>query len=434
MKKSLCISFVLALSAFVVFADAFTDIIQDLAIQTACIGQYSMTEAGGGWYDDPHDYYTPQMMAERFAKMSGNMTRTATFYGVCFDYAEFAWNDITRYKSLYNERGMYEGQFWLAGVNSNSNQIELMSIAKSGESYTRKQNGVPIKTYPSSIRNVKTHRLLMNKGDRATNHAWLWIERADGVWFWIDPTWTDNLGYVVYGYVKNGEEIQCRPDKDFCINYPSELDSLPLPPAMGARIAPSPSANSTDRNETINDAGIDWITLVNPLTFLNFFTKGSGKFRDNYNALVVSVNVPFSSIKDRSLSINKMCFSLEMPCLYDYSHILGVEYLRNSETDYNINGGLLTIDFARRLTNNVAMYFGGGIGLRFDALNKDKRYAPKKDVTHLPGNSWFAFKANAGFLFNISRVFTKIDVAYDNVLGFSAGVGMGFAFYHEKGK
>ena len=80
------------------FADSFTDAIQDLAIQTACLGQYSMTEAGGGWYDDPHDYYTPQMMAQRFADMSGNMTRTTTFYGICFDYAQFAYNDVEKYK------------------------------------------------------------------------------------------------------------------------------------------------------------------------------------------------------------------------------------------------------------------------------------------------------------------------------------------------
>lgn len=29
-------------------ADEFTDILQDLAMQTACIGQYSATQAGGG--------------------------------------------------------------------------------------------------------------------------------------------------------------------------------------------------------------------------------------------------------------------------------------------------------------------------------------------------------------------------------------------------
>ena len=79
------------------FSDSFLSILQDLAKQTACIGSYSATQAGGGWYDDPHDYYTPQMLAERFKKMSGERTRTQTFYGVCFDYAQAAWDDIRTY-------------------------------------------------------------------------------------------------------------------------------------------------------------------------------------------------------------------------------------------------------------------------------------------------------------------------------------------------
>ncbi len=426
MKKLFLAPFIL-MGALSVFADSFTDAIQDLAVQTACIGTYSATQAGGGWYDDPHDYYTPRMMAERFAKMSGNMTRTTTFYGVCFDYAQFAWEDIEKYKSWYNEQGMREMQFWLAGVHENPNEIELCSIAKQGETYTRKQNGVPIKTYPTSSRKVKTHRLL-NEGDRATHHAWLWILRADNVWFWIDPTWTDNLGYVVYGYVNdNGEEIQCRPDEQYCINYPERLKSLPSPPPMGPRKAPSKSANSTDRNETIKDAGTDWITAAFDLVTapVTFFWKESGKFEDNYNALLVSVNVPLSSFKDKSLSAKRMAFSLEMPCLYNYGHILGLEYLQNVDDDYGIRGGLFTLDFARRITNNVALYLGGGLGMRFNLDN-----AP----SNLARTGYFAFKGNTGVLFNISRVFTKVDFAYDNVMGFSVGLGMGFAFYHEKGK
>ncbi len=68
------------------------------------------------------------------------------------------------------------------------------------EEATSIQNGLYIKTYGErGNRNIKTHHL-GNQGERATNHACLWIERADGVWFWIDPTWTDNLGYIVYGY------------------------------------------------------------------------------------------------------------------------------------------------------------------------------------------------------------------------------------------
>lgn len=157
------------LAATLSYADSFTDILQDLAVQTACIGQYSATQAGGGWYDDLHDYYTPPMMAERFKNMSGNMTRTTTFYGVCFDYAEFAYWDIKDYQALYNNEGMRESQFFLAGVDSNSNVITLSSPSNRNEA-TRIQNGVYVKTYGSaSYRDVKTHK--MTNGSRATHHS-----------------------------------------------------------------------------------------------------------------------------------------------------------------------------------------------------------------------------------------------------------------------
>ena len=414
MKKLLCFLLILTAGIFSVFADDFTDAIQDLAIQTACIGRYSATEAGGGLYDDPVDWYTPQMMAERFANMSGNMTRITTFYGVCFDYAQFAWEDIVQYKDWYNEQGMYERQFWIAGVNSNPNQIELMSPAKQGESSTRKQNGVLVKTYSSSIRNVKTHRL-MNKGDRATNHAWLWIERADGVWFWIDPTWTDNLGYVVYGYVSSsGEEIQCRPDRDFCINYPAELNNLPLPPSMGTKTAPSKSANSTDRNETIKDAGTQWMTHM--------------------VAMLVSAEAPFSSIINKSINIDQMGFSLELPVLADsFATLVGLEYLHNLKDGNSLYAGLLETDFAKRLLNNVAWFAGFGIGLRFDTSAtllcpgvdswlKDTW----ADELWFANMAYFAFKINTGFILNISKIFTKIDISYNNVFGFSVSAGLGW--------
>ena len=432
MKKSLCTMLVLTVSAFSVFADAFTDAIQDLAIQTACIGQYSATQAGGGWYDDPHDYYTPQMMAERFAKMSGNMTRTTTFYGVCFDYAQFAWNDINQYKSWYNEQGMYEAQFWIAGNHANSNEI-ILQYPGTRNDHTTVQNGVYVKIPQNGNRSVKSHRL-MNKGNRATNHAWLWIQRADGVQFWIDPTWTDNLGYVVYGYVSSsGEEIQCRPDRDFCINYPSELNNLPLPPAMGARKAPSPSANSTNRNETIKDAGTSWIKLYDA-TIDYFF---DGLYEKNFISFLASANVPFLSFADgslnvnqmvRSLNVNQMAFALETPVLLnDGFAMLGLEYLRNIDDDYSIHSALFTTTGTHRLTSFFSWYLGIGFGLRFDTSNDDN-YVPGK-IEHLARTGWFAFKGDIGFLLNISQIFyTKIGAAYDNVLGFSVEAGIGFGF------
>ena len=206
-----------------VFADAFTDILQDLAMQTACIGQYSATQAGGGWYDDPNDCYTPQMLAQRFAKMSGKRTRTQTFYGICFDYAQEAWNDIKAYQQSYNKAGMKNSQWYIATDGNAQNSIILYDPT-TREKATRVSNGVYIKE--NSRYAVTPH--VNSRGIPAVNHAWLWVQHENGTWFWIDPTWTDNLGYVVWGYVKDGREIQCAPAQKYCVNSaPQTLVQLP---------------------------------------------------------------------------------------------------------------------------------------------------------------------------------------------------------------
>ena len=62
------IFFLTFFSIAAVHADDFTDILQDLAVQTACIGQYSATQAGRTWSEDPYDYYKPHLLADRFKK------------------------------------------------------------------------------------------------------------------------------------------------------------------------------------------------------------------------------------------------------------------------------------------------------------------------------------------------------------------------------
>ena len=314
---------------------------------------------------------------------------------------------------------MYERQYWLAGVLDNPNQIELMGIGTKND-YTRMQNGVPIKTYSTSMRNKRSH-------DNATYHAWMWIERADGVWFWVDPTWTDNLGYVVYGYVSNAGEIQCRPDKGYCINYPKELDNLPLPPAMGNRLSPSKTANSTDRNETIKDAATNWITNALKTTFIDvdytlFNTRGG---------FLLSARVPFSSIiDDKCLSVNKMGFGIDSFLLPDFSAawIVGAEYLHNLEDGNQIHGGVLKFDWTRRLSDWAAWYVGGGCGLRFDVSDgfSEPKAGGSAWYSYLPNTSYFAFQVGTGFLINISRLTVKIEASYDNILGFSLGTGIGW--------
>lgn len=59
MKFYQCIFFLTFFSIAVAHADDFTSILQNLAVQTACIGQYSATQAGRTWSEDPYDYYKP---------------------------------------------------------------------------------------------------------------------------------------------------------------------------------------------------------------------------------------------------------------------------------------------------------------------------------------------------------------------------------------
>ena len=415
MKRKLLILLTFMIISTNFFADSFTDAIQDLAVVIACKGTYARAEAG--YVDDPDDFYTPNMMASRFASESGNKTMTATFYGVCFNYAQFAFTEIKNYKSWYNKQGMYESQFWLAGVHDNPNQIELMGIGTKND-YSRLQNGEYIKTYNTSLRSVKTH-------NGATNHAWLWIQRADGVWFWVDPTWTDTGGYVVYGYVKNGQEIQCRPDEKYCVIYPAYLNNLPSPPPMGQRKAPSRTANSTNRQETIQDAGTEWITDAIVKTYEKTFFDVDYKGMTDYIALQLAVDIPFSSITSNSINMNKMGFTLEMPVYNIIATVLGLECLHNMEDGNNLHAGLFELDVARRLFNNIAWYLGGGVGLRFDFSNEA---GIPKTITGIPDTGYLAWKANTGFIINFSRLFTKIDISYNNVFGFSVGAGVGFGF------
>ena len=78
--------------------------------------------------------------------------------------------------------------------------------------------------------------------------------RNDGICFWVDPTWTDNLGYVVYGYIANGEEMQLRPDEKYCIDYPYYLKNLPAPPKWGKKLAPSTSTTTSSTSTSYSSS------------------------------------------------------------------------------------------------------------------------------------------------------------------------------------
>lgn len=434
MKKLIAIFIILSAFVSVSFAETFTDAIQDLAVRTACVGQYSMTEAGGGWDEDPNDYYTPQMIASRLAQESGSMTRTTTFYGVCFDYAQFAYNYIDKNLSYYNSIDMYERQFWIAGADENPNSIELQYPGDKNN-YTIIQNGIYVKR-PSNnpCRSVKTHKNL--RGKRATHHAWLWIERADGVQFWVDPTWTDNLGYVVYGYVSpSGEEIQCRPTKEYCVNYPAYLYELSLPPSYENEIPPSPTANSTNREETIKDAGkyyVDIITgekvYVSPkakdglIWSLGFHTAKAKPLFD-------IVNAEPSELLNFGLSFSCEAIPIDYNIWHSGIFIWQIDYFTFDNENYDSNSDYENGLFANKKAAhavlfdmnlgyqlgynyyNFGVYAGGGIGAA-----SEESYIP------LMGKNYsFAWEWRVGSRLMLNIISLRAELTYMNKTGYMTG-------------
>jgi len=234
MKKGLIVILLFSLLTYTISADDLADLLQDLAVQTACLGRYSIAQANKyvtTRYNDPPDYYEPPMLANRFAAMSGDMTRTITFYGVCFDYAQFAWDDIKKYQKMYNNAGMKDQQWYIASTKPNDPYTIILYDPVSKEKATVISNGI-------YIREHSRHKVYAHDG--AEGHAWIWVQHKNGTWYWIDPTWTDNTGYVWWGIVQNGKEVKYYPDPDLCV-----ADDYPKPYVASDNYRPNTSNSGT---------------------------------------------------------------------------------------------------------------------------------------------------------------------------------------------
>jgi len=245
MKKTFLFALLFFNFLYTATADELADILQDLAVQIACVGMYSTAQTGvyvTSRYDDPPNYYDPPMMANRFAAMSGNMSRTITFYGVCFDYAQFAWDDIKDYQAAYNKAGMKGTEWYIAVANVGDPNTIILYDPTSQDKATIISNGVYLKE--KARHKVRAH-------DDATGHAWIWVQHKNGTWYWIDPTWTDNTGYPWWGKVDKGKEVQYYPDPYYCVarNYPSP-EPAPSIADNSSRNRSSSSSSSSSSNQS----------------------------------------------------------------------------------------------------------------------------------------------------------------------------------------
>ncbi len=209
------LSLILLSVSLPLFADEFLDNIQLIAFITACAGQYSTIQAGYDSNRKVGNYYTPEMYADGFKSMSGNRTSTQMFYGVCADYAFAAWNYIHQYKDYFVSIGMKKDGFFIVAVDED-NKINLFK-PKLDEEKTKSNyvlNGIEMITIASY--QVHPH-------ENVTHHSWIWIQKNNDDWYWMDPTFSDNTGYIHCGQVINGEEIYLESNPKYTINNPKKI-------------------------------------------------------------------------------------------------------------------------------------------------------------------------------------------------------------------
>jgi hypothetical protein len=137
--------------------------LQWLAVQTACIGMYNNAQAGNYEMPDPVDYYTPADIRELLADLNDDRTRTDTFYGICFDYAQAAYDEITANRSRYEALGMRRGSWYIARTLEDPREVILYDPS-SMEEVDLIMNGVYVTE--NSRKRVEAH-------GGATYHAWL---------------------------------------------------------------------------------------------------------------------------------------------------------------------------------------------------------------------------------------------------------------------
>jgi tetratricopeptide (TPR) repeat protein len=231
------------------------DELQWLAVHIACIGIYNMAQAGDYTLGDPFDYYQPRDIRDFLTERSGTETKTDMFYGICFNYAQAAYDEIAKNKNLYAGYGVKE--WYIAGAFENANEIVLFVPTPQGQ-HDMIVNGVYVKA-------VSQHKVRTHGG--ATMHAWFWVYGNDNEIYWIDPTWTDNTGYPWWGVVRNGEELQLNPLENLCKEKIETSDEA---------FAWNNSGNANKNNSDYEQAAKDYTEAVSidPNNAIAYYNRG----------------------------------------------------------------------------------------------------------------------------------------------------------------
>ena len=418
MKKKI---FLFSLIIFIfqnIYSESYNDfkmMLHILCIRAACVGNYNAAEIGG--LEDPPDYYWPEDLAELFAMESGIRTKTDTFYGVCFDYAEVVYNHIKSVKNELEQAGMKKNEFYIVGCDDNPNLMQLYDLANE-ENATLRMNGVYVKEVAE--KNVVVHT--DSKREPALNHAWIWIQRQDGVWFWIDPTWTDNLGYVVWGCVVNGREIQLKPEKFLCIEWYDYLDYFP---EYSSSIPPYKFVYEDEFPLIIPPRPAEVPATVNPPPSVEPSVPVSPKppvpkeesypisTNDNYESLFYFDGILANLVYD--FDYQSKCMGLQRTFVFDYLMLsTGVEFCFD-----NFLGFLLVSSLGLNFFNTGVVALGVDLYLGAGVIIDDNL------------NFLLRGKIGYGLYLMLDTFYIQVDyIPETSVFGRSLSVGVGFSYFY----
>jgi hypothetical protein len=295
-KKIIKIMVIFIFFCLKTFADTLSEDLQFLTITTACIGRYNSGHISAT-IKDPVDWYEPPDLRDFMTSLADTGTRTDTFYGVCFDYAEDMYKLIRKFRSELENEGMAIGQWYIATdytKSENRGKIEIYDLANESN-YTSKLNNTYVKF-------VKT----INAKPHGENHAWIVVQRTNGQWMWFDPTWTDNSGDVIWGYIENGEEQEYWAEDQFIFNTTiledkhRSTNQRVSPPVTAIPSAPSaprqpPSYNGNNSSQSASSSS-SWQPFYLELGY-NYtlgmpvgFTIGTIGFYTSWNFVITEDN------------------------------------------------------------------------------------------------------------------------------------------------
>jgi len=387
MKKALFI-FALLFAATFAFANTVIDferLLQMKAVETACYGTYIKPGS-----TPPYDYYTVSNLNRLLPSNNGQTTRAGSFTGVCMDYAVWMFNSITENKTVFERFGMRQNQYFIAVSSSNPNNgITLYKLSNRNIADVT-MNGYYFKRH--------SHLSATPHGNNR-DHAWIIIQHNDGTWYWVDPTWTDNTGRVVFGVITNNKEV-----------YRTPIDSL-----------------SVIRRNTASSAR-SLSSSYSSFYLLPFYVSTTLSIGISDNTDLASIGVDVFEIK------NKFGFSFDF--LFRYMETYDIVNSYSYEVYDNI---VFAFYFSAHHSffsfRDNAIVFGGTLGLGYSASERMRGgsfYSSSgfsqnefngminEDIT-----SGLAFKIGAYIIYNSGWFSARGTLEYRSFGGLFAGFGIG---------